>query len=134
MESIYTVKDLMNDEYTVIEYEKIRSRYGSNYIITAIADTPKSEFTNPNENKIRFFSNSYLAGYIDNYHPNKKFKIILCDGLITVPGYMKKKDFNLGDEVDIFINDIKENASRRNDIYLFCTTLILFCIIVYKLY
>ena len=91
MESIYNSKTLENDEYTIIEYEKIRSRYGDNYIVTAIPDTPKSEFSNPEDNKIRFFSNSYLAGYIETHNPIKKFKVVLCDGIFTIPGYMKKK-------------------------------------------
>ena len=78
------ISDLDNGDYTILEYEPIRTRYGRRYILTAIKD-------NMEENRFKIFSNSYLTKYIDIYEPDQKIKIIVNNKSITVPGYVMKK-------------------------------------------
>jgi hypothetical protein len=79
---IINIKNLEDNEYTITAYEKINTRYGNNYVITALPKECEIEF--------RFYSNSYLTTYINTYSPNKKFKISVSDSKIKVDGYNRK--------------------------------------------
>ena len=61
--------------YTVTSYESRKSKYGKTYIIHC--------------DDISFWATSYLANYIIDFKPMKKFNIIIKDGKIDIPGYSR---------------------------------------------
>ena len=82
LEPIMKIRDVISGEYTIIEFEKCKTTYGHSYILKLIKDEADS---------FKMWSNSYVNDYIDTVNPIKKFTITIQDGLITIPGYCKKR-------------------------------------------
>jgi len=80
METTIKVKNLIPGAYIINAYESIQSSYGETYKIYA---------TNASNEKIVFWSNSFLSNYINKIRPRHEIEIIIdFNGRITITGYL----------------------------------------------
>jgi len=79
MEATLKIKNLIPGVYIIIAYEAIQSTYG---------DTYKIYTTNSNNEKIIFWSNSFLTSYINKMRPRHEFEVIVdFNNIINITGY-----------------------------------------------
>jgi len=79
MEATLKIKNLIHGVYIVNAYESIQSTYGDTYEIYA---------TNSNNEKIIFWSNSFLTSYINKMRPRHEFEVIVdFNNRINITGY-----------------------------------------------
>jgi len=79
MEATLNVKTHIPGTYIINAYESIQSSYGDTYKIYAIIAS--------NE-KVIFWSNSFLSSYINKIRPRHEIEIIIkFNGRITITGY-----------------------------------------------
>jgi len=73
------IKNVIPGVYIINAYEAINSSYGETYEIYAM---------NSNNEKIIFWSNSFLTSYINKMHPRNEFEIIVdFNNRINITGY-----------------------------------------------
>jgi len=79
MESALKIKNLIPGVYIVNAYEAINSSYG---------ETCKIYSTSSNNEKVIFWSNSFLSSYINKMRPRHEFEIVVdFNNRINITGY-----------------------------------------------
>ena len=77
--STKNIREMENGEYTILSYENKKSKFGKSYILSCTSG----------DKVFSIWSNIYLANYIYDVSPTKKFKINILDGIVTIPGYSR---------------------------------------------
>jgi hypothetical protein len=83
MTDIYKIHELENGEFSVTEFELVKSWYGDDYIVTVVSDITGQA--------MKILANSYLAEYISTRRPKGQFRTIVDSGILYIPSYSHKK-------------------------------------------
>jgi len=73
------ISELASGEYTVLSYEYKKTWYGKSYILECTCD----------DKTFTVWANAYVANYIEDSSPTKKFKINISDGRVNILGYSR---------------------------------------------